>query len=258
MSRQCELIGISRSGLYYEPAPETPFNLMLMRLIDEQYLKTPFYGSRRFAVWLNGLGHSVNRKRVQRLLQTMGLEAIYPKQRASTPNEQHEKYPYLLRDFVISRPNQVWATDITYIPMRRGFLYLVAVVDWYSRYVLSWELSNSLDVSFCSQALEKALLIGKPEIFNSDQGCQFTSSDFTNVLKQAQIKISMDGKGRALDNIIVERLWRSVKYEEVYIRDYEEVVEAYSGIGNYLSFYNNERPHQSLNYRTPKEIYLGR
>ena len=220
--RQCALLGISRSGLYYEPVGESEMNLKLMRIIDEQYLRTPFCGSRKMRVFLERRGYAVNRKRVQRLMEVMGIEAIYQKPRTTLVDKEHEKYAYLLGNLAITRPNQVWATDITYIPMRRGFLYLVAVVDWFSRYVLSWELSNSLDVSFCAQALRNALLIGKPEIFNSDQGCQFTSKDFTGLLKQEAITISMDGKGRALDNIIVERLWRSVKYEEVYLKDYDQ------------------------------------
>jgi putative transposase len=256
--QQCALLGISRSGLYYEPVGESALNLKLMRLIDEQYLRTPFYGARKMRVWLEGLGHVVNRKRVQRLMQVMGIEAIYQKPRTTLVDKQHEKYPYLLGNLAITRPDQVWATDITYIPMRSGFLYLVAVVDWFSRYVLSWELSNSLDVSFCIQALRSALSIGKPEIFNSDQGCQFTSTDFTGLLKKEAITISMDGKGRALDNIIVERLWRSVKYEEVYLKDYAQGVDAYDGLGGYFVFFNDERPHQSLGYRTPKEVYFGR
>ena len=255
--QQCALLGISRSGFYYEPVSESALNLRLMRLIDEQYLKTPFYGARKMCAWLDAQGYGVNRKRITRLMQVMGIEAIYQKPRTTVLNKEHEKYPYLLGDLAITRPDQVWATDITYIPMRRGFLYLVAVVDWFSRYVLSWELSNSLDVSFCIQALQTALTIGKPEIFNSDQGSQFTSTDFTGVLKKEAITISMDGKGRALDNIIVERLWRSVKYEEVYIKDYEQGVDAYAGLGGYFGFFNNERPHQSLGYRTPSAVYFG-
>jgi putative transposase len=256
ITKQCALLGISRAGLYYEPLGESALNLELMRLIDEQYLKTPFYGTRKLCVWLLGQGYEVNRKRVKRLMQVMDLEAIYQKPRTTMLNVEHVKYPYLLRDLAIVRPNQVWATDITYIPMRRGFLYLVAVVDWFSRYVLSWELSNSLDVSFCVQALQSALSIATPEIFNSDQGCQFTSVDFTQVLKHKAISISMDGKGRALDNIIVERLWRSVKYEEVYIKDYEQGKDAYDGLFGYFGFFNNERPHQSLGYRTPSAVYF--
>ena len=256
--QQCALLGISRAGLYYEPVGESALNLELMRLIDEQYLRTPFYGARKMCVSLGEQGHEVNRKRVQRLMQVMGIEAIYQKPRTTVLDKAHEKYPYLLRDLVITRPNQVWATDITYIPMRRGFLYLVAVVDWFSRYVLSWELSNSMDVSFCIQALRSALRMGKPEIFNSDQGSQFTSTDFTGLLKGETIQISMDGKGRALDNIIVERLWRSVKYEEVYIKDYARGVDAHEGLTRYLRFFNEERPHQSLGYRTPSEVYFER
>jgi len=256
--QQCALLGISRAGLYYEPVGESALNLELMRLIDEQYLRTPFYGARKMCVSLGEQGHEVNRKRVQRLMQVMGIEAIYQKPRTTVLDKAHEKYPYLLRDLVITRPNQVWATDITYIPMRRGFLYLVAVVDWFSRYVLSWELSNSMDVSFCIQALRSALRMGKPEIFNSDQGSQFTRTDFTGLLKGETIQISMDGKGRALDNIIVERLWRSVKYEEVYIKDYARGVDAHEGLTRYLRFFNEERPHQSLGYRTPSEVYFER
>jgi putative transposase len=256
IAEQCALLGISRSGLYYEPLGESALNLELMRLIDEQYLKTPFYGTRKLRVWLLGQGYEVNRKRIKRLMQVMRIEAIYQKPRTTVLNAEHVKYPYLLRDLAIVRPNQVWATDITYIPMQRGFLYLVAVVDWFSRYVLSWELSNSLDVSFCIHALKNALSIATPEIFNSDQGCQFTSTEFTGVLKHKAISISMDGKGRALDNIIVERLWRSVKYEEVYIKKYEQGKDAYDGLGGYFGFFNNERPHQSLGYRTPSAVYF--
>ena len=229
-----------------------------MRLIDEQYLRTPFYGARKMCVWLGWQGHQVNRKRVKRLMQLMRIEAIYQKPRTTLANKEHEKYPYLLGNLAITRPNQVWATDITYIPVRRGFLYLVAVVDWFSRYVLSWELSNSMDVSFCIQALQAALVVGKPEIFNSDQGSQFTSTDFTGVLKKQAITISMDGKGRALDNIIVERLWRSVKYEEVYLKDYEHGSAAYEGLAQYFEFFNHERPHQSLGDRTPQSVYFER
>jgi putative transposase len=243
--------------LYYEPVGESAVNLGLMRLIDEQYLKTPFYGTRKMCVVLNEKGYRVNRKRVQRLMQLMGIEAIYQKPRTTWANQEHEKYPYLLEDLEVTRPNQAWATDITYIPMRHGFLYLVAIVDWFSRYVLSWKLSNSLDVSFCIEALGDALRLGKPEIFNSDQGCQFTSTDFTRILKEESIKISMDGKGRALDNIIVERLWRSVKYEEVYLKDYEQGSDAHNGLHRYFDFFNNERPHQSLRYKTPSVIYFG-
>ena len=229
-----------------------------MRRIDEQYLKTPFYGSRRMEDYLDGQGFEVNRKRVQRLMRLMGLEAIYPKPRLSQRNQEHEVFPYLLRDVVIERPDQVWSTDITYLPMRRGFLYLVAIIDWFSRYVLSWRLSNTLDTVFCIDALEEALSGSRrPDIFNSDQGCQFTSKAFTGRLKARDISISMDGRGRAFDNIFIERLWWAVKYEEVYLHAYENGRVAHDRLGRYFLFYNVERPHQSLDYRTPCELYLG-
>lgn len=226
-----------------------------MRLIDEEYTRHPFYGSRRMMAFLERQGYEVNRKRVQRLMALLGLEAIYPKPRISQGHPEHHKYPYLLKGVSIDRPDHVWSTDITYIRMDRGFVYLVAVIDWFSRYVLSWQLSNSLDVGFCLEALDGALRIGQPAIFNSDQGCQFTSMDFTDRLKAQGILISMDGKGRALDNIFVERLWRTVKYEEVYLKDYRTVQEARDGLSDYFAFYNTERPHQALDYRTPKEVY---
>jgi putative transposase len=254
--RQCELMGLSRSSVYYQPACETAENLHLMRQMDEQYLKTPFYGSRRMTVWLNRHGCAVNRKRVQRLMRLMGLEAIYPRPRTSIVNPSHKIYPYLLRDLAIIHPHQVWSTDITYIPMPQGFMYLVAILDWYSRYVLSWRLSNTLDGSFCLEALEEALALGKPRIFNSDQGVQFTSLEFTGRLETAGIAISMDGRGRALDNIFVERLWRSVKYEDVYIKDYGSVVELETGLTEYFQLYNYHRPHQSLNYQTPAWVHF--
>jgi len=258
ISRQCELLSLPRSSFYYEAAGESEENLRLMAAIDEQYLLTPFYGSRRMAVVLSGcFGEPINRKRVQRLMRKMGTEALYPKRRTSQANAEHRVYPYLLRGLRIDRPNQVWSTDITYIRMRRGFLYLVAIMDWYSRYVLSWELSNTLDNAFCVEALERALETGKPEIFNTDQGSQFTSDGFTRVLRQHEIRISMDGRGRALDNVFVERLWRTLKYEEVYLRNYESVRDAYVGIRNYWHFYNEERPHQSLGYRVPAAIISG-
>lgn len=229
-----------------------------MRHIDQQYLKTPFYGSRRMEDYLRGEGYEVNRKRVQHLMRLMGLEAIYPKPRLSQRNQEHEVFPYLLRDVVIERPNQVWSTDITYLPMRRGFLYLVAIIDWFSRYVLSWRLSNTLDTAFCIDALEEALSGSrKPDIFNSDQGCQFTSKSFTGLLKARDISISMDGRGRAFDNIFIERLWWSVKYEEVYLHAYDNGWAAHDGLSRYFLFYNVERPHQSLDYKTPSELYLG-
>lgn len=228
-----------------------------MRLIDEQYLQTPFYGSRRITAWLQKQGYEVNRKRVQRLMRLMGLEAIYPKPRTSQPGSEHVVYPYLLRDRVLDRPNQVWSTDITYIPMRQGYMYLVAVVDWHSRYVLSWQLSNTLDSGFCQAALEAALSRGTPEIFNTDQGVQFTSQAFTGRLKEAGIAISMDGRGRALDNVFIERLWRTVKYEHIYLYDYATVVELEAGLEAFFEFYNQERLHQSLDYRTPADVHFA-
>lgn len=257
ISRQCELVGLSRSAYYYEPVPESEENLRLMRCIDEQYLKTPFYGSRKMTEYLCGLGYGVNRKRVQRLMRTMGLEALFPGPRTSQPHPAHKVYPYLLRGFKITRPMQVWSTDITYVPMPRGFMYLVAVLDWYSRYVVSWQLSNTLDVTFCLEALDKALVQGRPEIFNTDQGAQFTSPRFTGYLEQAGVRISMDGRGRALDNVFVERLWRSVKYEDIYPRAYEDGRALYEGLNAYFQFYNHERFHQSLNYLTPAQMHYG-
>jgi putative transposase len=254
--RQCELLGVNRSSVYYEPVPESELNLKLMRLIDEQYTRRPFYGSRKMTVWLQGQHQEVNRKRVQRLMRLMGIEAIFPTRNLSRRNPEHEVYPYLLRGLTIDRPNQVWATDITYIRMARGFLYLVAVMDWFSRYVLSWRLSNTLDTSFCVEALDEALTVyPQPSIFNSDQGSQFTAADFVGRLKQVGIQISMDGRGRALDNVFVERLWRTVKYEEVYLNDYEDGFDADGRLGRYFLFYNVERPHQSLSYRTPASVY---
>lgn len=255
ISRQCELLGLARSTYYYEPAVETPENLMYMRLIDEQYMRTPFWGSRNMTWWLNENGRHVNRKRVQRLMRLMGLEAIYPKPNTSEAAKEHRKFPYLLRDVEIVRPNQVWSTDITYLPLPKGFMYLVAVMDWYSRYVLSWRISNTLDSSFCIEALKAALKIAKPEIFNTDQGVQFTCRDFTSVLEEATIRVSMDGRGRALDNVFVERLWRSLKYEEIYIWNHETVPALERGVDNYFRFYNTERPHQSLEMKSPIFVY---
>lgn len=257
VSRQCELFGLSRSTLYYKSRGISERNLELMRLIDEQYTRTPFYGSRRMAVWLNSYGHGVNRKRVSRLMREMGLEAIYPKPKLSMGCKEHRIYPYLLRGERIIRPNQVWASDITYIRLSRGFIYLVAVMDWFSRYVLSWEISITLETQFCILALERAFMGAEPEIFNTDQGSQFTSDAFLAELECREIKISMDGRGRALDNVFVERLWRSLKYEEVYLKEYEGVIEAAKGVGGYFTFYNEERPHQSLGYKTPAELYFG-
>ena len=253
--RQCSLLGISRSSVYTRPRDVDAYELELMSLIDRQYLVRPFYGSRRMAIWLRTQGHHVNRKRLQRLMRLMGIEAVYRRPNTSKPSPQHKVYPYLLRGLEINRVNQVWASDITYIPMARGFVYLVVIMDWYSRYVLSWRLSNTLDAEFCVDALEEALSKGRPEIFNTDQGSQFTSDAFTGMLQEHDIQISMDGKGRYLDNIFVERLWRSVKYEEVYLKAYENVGEAKAGIGAYLDFYNDERPHQSLGYQTPYQVF---
>lgn len=255
--RQCELLGINRSSLYYCPVGESEENLRLMRLMDEQYTRTPFYGSRRMMIWLEEQGYGVNRKRIARLMGVLGIEALYPKPKLSQPGEGHKIYPYLLNGVEIERVNQVWSTDITYIRLAGGFVYLVAVMDWYSRYVLSWALSVTLELPFCLEALQGALRRGRPEIFNSDQGSQFTSEKFTQELAARGIAISMDGRGRCLDNIFIERLWRSLKYEEVYWRDYQMVGEARQGIGNWFRFYNDERPHQSLGYQTPAAIYRG-
>jgi putative transposase len=241
--------------LYYEPAVESEENLRLMGLIDKQYTGYPFYGSRRMTAWLNNdKAETVNRKRVQRLMRLMGLEAIYPKPKLSA-GRKHKIYPYLLRGVSIDRPDQVWSTDITYVGLPGGFVYLTAVIDWHSRYVLSWELSNTLDGSFCLEALEVALSKGRPEVFNTDQGTQFTAEAFTSRLEQAGVKVSMDGKGRCLDNVFVERLWRSVKYEDTYLKGYESVPQLRSGLSVYFGFYNQQRRHQSLDYRTPQEVY---
>ncbi len=227
-----------------------------MRLIDEQYTQCPFYGIRKMTAWLCSQGHRVNHKRVGRLMRQMGLEAIYPKPRLSKNEKEHPKYTYLLRGLKIERPNQVWSTDITYIRMRRGFIYLVAILDWFSRYVLAWEVSITLDVTFCLEALDRALRVARPEIFNSDQGSQFTSKEFTDRLKDAHVQISMDGRGRVFDNIFIERLWRTVKCEEVYIKDYNHVPEAIESLGEYFKLYNEDRPHQALGYKTPKQVYF--
>jgi putative transposase len=254
--RQCELLGLNRSTFYYAPATASECNLRLMRLIDEQYTKTPFYGWPRMTAHVRRLGLPVNHKRVQRLMQTMGLQAIYPKPRPSTAAKDHQIYPYLLNAVVLSRPNQVWSADITYVRMAKGFMYLVAIIDWFSRYVLSWQLSNTMEPTFCLVALDLALVQGEPMIFNTDQGVQFTSLAFTGRLARAGIAISMDGRGRALDNIFVERLWRSVKYEDIYLKDYTTVPALDEGLARYFHFYNHERPHQSLAYRTPAEVHL--
>jgi putative transposase len=255
--RQCTLLGLNRSSLYYEACEETAENLALMRRIDEQYTTRPYYGSRRMTVWLVQQGEEVNRKRVQRLMRQMGLEAIYPKPKLSAAGRGHRIFPYLLRDVRIERRDQVWSTDITYIRMARGFMYLAATIDWYSRYVIAWRLSNSLDGSFCLDMLEEALSKGRPEVFNTDQGVQFTAESWTSRLKAAGVQVSMDGRGRCLDNVFVERLWRTVKYEDIYIRCYEAVPELHDGLRRYFGFYNDERPHQALANRTPALVYQG-
>lgn len=253
--KQCDTLALARSGLYYQPRPDSDADLKLMRLIDEIHLNRPFLGVRRITDALHALGHRVNRKRIQRLMRKMGIQAIYPRPNLSKRNTQHKVYPYLLRGLKIKRPNQVWATDITYIPMNKGFVYLTVIMDWYSRRILSWRLSNSLDSSFCVDALEEALYrYGKPEIFNSDQGSQYTSDAFTDVLKAHDIRISMDGKGAWRDNVFVERLWRSVKYEEVYLNAYESMQHAKSRLSNWIDFYNRERKHQTFK-TTPDQRY---
>ena len=257
--RQCQLLGISRSSVYYQRRPTPPADLELMAAMDRQYLAAPYFGSRRMQAWLQAQGHTdVNRKRVRRLMRVMGLQAIYQRPRTSRASATAPKHPYLLRGLAITRPDQVWAADITYIPMAKGFLYLAVVMDWHSRCVLAWRLSNTLDSAFCVDALEEALSKGTPEIFNTDQGTQFTSDAFTRVLKERGVQISHDGKGRFMDNIFVERLWRSLKYEEVYLKAYQQVSEARVGIGQWLWFYNEQRPHQALKYRTPAEVYRSR
>jgi putative transposase len=255
VTEQCELLGLSRSTYYYEPGRESEENLALMRRIDQQYLQTPFYGSRRMAEELSTPEAPVNRKRVQRLMRQMGIEALYPRPQTSRRNAEHAVYPYLLRNLTIDRANQVWCADITYLPMRCGYLYLAAVMDWHSRYVLSWRVSNTLDAEFCVEALEAALARERPEIFNTDQGTQFTSRAFTSVLQAARVAISMDGRGRALDNVFIERLWRSVKYEEVYLKEYATAADAVEGLERYFDFYDYRRKHQALAYQTPYEVY---
>jgi putative transposase len=255
--QQCDLLGLCRSSFYYQPATESAENLELMRLIDQQYTARPFFGSRKMVIWLHGLGYPVNRKRVQRLMRLMGLEAVYPKPKLSLAGRGPKVYPYLLRDVTIDRPDQVWSTDITYVPLACGFMYLAAVIDWYSRYVIAWRLSNTLDGSFCLELLEEALAQGRPEVFNTDQGTQFTAQAFTARLEAAGVAVSMDGKGRCLDNIFVERLWRTVKYEDIYLRCYEAVPELTQGLERYFPFYNDQRPHQALDYRTPAAVYRG-
>jgi putative transposase len=250
--RQCELLNLSRSSYYYEVQQESEANLALMRQIDELYIERPFYGSRRLADELGA-----NRKRVQRLMRLMGIEAVYPQKRTTWPGVGHKIYPYLLRNVAIVRCNQVWSMDITYVPLKGGWLYLTAVIDWFSRKVLSWRLSNTIDTSFCVEALKAALKRGQPEIFNTDQGSQFTTEKFTRHLQKRDIAISMDGKGRALDNVFIERLWRTVKYEEIYLKDYRSVWECEQGLNRYFAFYNTERRHSSLGRRTPAEVYAA-
>lgn len=257
LREQCRLLGVNRSSLYYEPVEVNELTLRLMNLIDEQYTKTPFYGSRKILRYLQETGYGVNRKRVQRLMREMGLYAICPGPNTSKRLQEHRIWPYLLEGLEIVRPNQVWSTDITYIRLAKGFLYLVAILDWYSRYVVSWRLSNSLETSFCLEALDEALSSGCPEIFNSDQGCQFTSEGFTQRLLARDIRIGMDSRGRALDNIFVERLWRSVKYEDIYLKGYQTVEETHEGLTRYFEFYNCERSHQALGYRKPHEVHFG-
>jgi len=257
VARQCGLLELSRSTFYYQPAGEDADNLGLMRLIDEQFTKRPFYGVPRMTASLRRMGYEVNPKRVRRLMRVMGLEAIYPKPRLSANGPDHKVYPYLLKGITVDRPDQAWAADITYVRLTHGFVYLMAILDWYSRYVISWALSTTLDTGFCLEALRQALRVSKPEIFNTDQGPQFTSVDFTGLLEDARVRVSMDGRGRVYDNIFVERLWRSVKYEEVYLHDYQTVPAARANLSTYFGFYNNERPHETLGYRTPHEVYFG-
>ena len=256
LKKQCTLLNVPRSTLYYQPKPVSDDDQMLMKRIDEIYLKWPFYGSRRMVVELRGEGYTVNRKRVRRLMRLMGIEAIYQKPNTSRKHPSHKIYPYLLRNLEITRPNQVWCADITYIPMKKGWVYLVAVMDWYSRRVLAWRLSITMEMDFCVEALQEAIAkYGKPDIFNTDQGVQFTAAAFIDTLATQGIQISMDGKGRFLDNIFIERLWRSLKYEEVFTKAYASVAEARLGIGAWLAFYNNERKHQTLGYKTPRAVY---
>ena len=253
--RQCELIGLNRSSYYYRPVVVDNEEQQLMNLIDEQYTKTPFYGSRRISAWLKSQGYQVNRKRVSRLMHQMGLKAIYPEKKTGGKGRAHRIYPYLLNDIEVAYPDHVWSTDITYVRLQKGLMYLTAVIDWHSRYVLSWELSNTMDTEFCMIALERALKYGTPEIFNTDQGVQFTSLQYTERLLKENIRISMDGKGRALDNIFIERFWRALKYEDIYQKAYESVPELYRGISQYIVFYNHERLHQSLDYSPPAGRY---
>jgi putative transposase len=256
--RQCELLDLNRSTYYWQPASESTLNLELMRLIDQEYTRAPFYGYRKMTARLNNEHqYAVNTKRVARLMRKMGLQALYPRPGTSIPDRQHKKYPYLLRGLDIDRPNQVWAADITYVPLPHGFMYLVAIMDWFSRFVLAWQLSNTLDGGFCLEALRRALRDGQPDIFNTDQGVQFTAYAFTDELEAANIRVSMDGRGRFFDNIFIERLWRTVKYEDIYLKGYETVPALAGGLGDYFQLYNFDRPHQSLGYRTPADVHFA-
>jgi len=257
VARQCKLLDLSKSSYYYHSTADDDYNLELMGVIDEQYTKAPFYGVRRMTAWLRAQNYEVNAKRVRKLFRRLGLQAIYPCKRRSFSAPGHKLYPYLLEGVNVERANQVWGADITYIRLAHGFVYLIVIMDWYSRYVVSWELSNTLDSRFCSQALREALWTSRPEIFNTDQGMQFASQEFTALLQDCEVRISMDGRGRVYDNIFVERLWRTVKYEEVYLHEYRTVSEAKQSLSIYFHFYNNERLHQSLGYRTPSEVYFG-
>lgn len=256
VSKQCAVLGLARSSFYYQEKPQSDLNLTLMNLIDKQYTKTPFYGVPRMTSWLKRQGFSVNHKRVARLMKNMGLEAVHPKRNTSVPNKQHKVYPYLLRGMAIDCPNHVWCADITYIRMLRGFVYLVAIMDWFSRYVLAWKLSTTMEKEFCLDALNTALARSSPVIFNTDQGSQFTTTAFTGQLEERGIAVSMDGRGRVFDNIFIERLWRTVKYEEVYLHSYETVTEARTSLSKYFAFYNTERIHSSLGNLTPYEVYF--
>jgi putative transposase len=257
IARQCEVLDLARSSYYYEPLPEDAFTLAVMAAIDEIYLEYPFYGSRKILLYVRKRGLLVNLKRVKRLMHVMGIEAIYQKPRTSAAHPGHRIYPYLLRGLPIVRPDQVWATDLTFVRMRGCWMYLMAVIDWYSRYVIAWDLSNTCDAAFCCDVLRRALATGTPEIFNTDQGSTFTSDAFTGILEDAKIKISMDGRGRALDNVFIERLWRSVKYEDIFLKDYETVEAMLAGLARYFRFFNNERYHQSLGNKTPAMWYHG-
>jgi len=257
IAHQCRMLGVHRSGLYYKPCSESQENLTILHLLDEQYFKTPFYGVRKLSVWLKGQGFNVNRKRVKRLMELMGWQTLYRRTNTSKPDKQNRLYPYLLKDLPVTRANQVWAMDITYVPMRRGFMYLSAVIDLHTRYVLNWSVSNTMTAEWCKGVVAEAMEeYGQPEIFNTDQGSQFTSEVFTGLLKENKVQISMDGKGRAIDNIFIERLWRTIKYEHIYLHMAEDGVCLYEGLKDYFAFYNTLRPHQSLGYETPASRYL--